>query len=140
MDTKAHVYPSRASVALEVQRPNALAKANSADKVMQAEKKYAGPTFHNSPAPESLPIPVFARSAGNSPTEPVMEKLPLPAPFFAEAASPQLNSTRPFVMQSPAPGWYGHYSMPMPASGHCKDDQLLEISQNLRMLLKIQSQ
>ncbi|KAF9943900.1 hypothetical protein BGZ70_005301, partial [Mortierella alpina] len=45
-------------------------KANSADRIMladrvAAEKKsalYAGPTFHNSPAPTSLPIPAFVSS------------------------------------------------------------------------------
>ncbi|KAF9354564.1 hypothetical protein BGX34_010944 [Mortierella sp. NVP85] len=156
VDSKPHrgdVYPSRASLPMELQqRPMVHTKTNSADKVMLVEKKsplYAGPTFHNSPAPTSLPIPVFARSAGNSPTEKT------PAPFFGEAASPQLNSTRPLVTAPPT--WNGHYSMPMSMNYNVPDrmatssypqlptapyngDQLMEISQNLRMLLKIQSQ
>ncbi|KAG0221622.1 hypothetical protein BGX31_009677 [Mortierella sp. GBA43] len=149
------VFPSRASLTVNVQRNVVHSKTNSMDN--KVEKKYAGPTFHNSPAPETLPIPVFAaaRSAGNSP----IEKLPPVAPFFAEAASPQLNSSRPLPLQAPAPapGWYGHYSMPAAMhygvpetmatssypnhmSGPYNGDQLMEISQNLRMLLKIQSQ
>ncbi|KAG0247092.1 hypothetical protein BG011_002051, partial [Mortierella polycephala] len=152
-------------------RPS-VSKANSADKVMladrvNADKKstlYAGPTFHNSPAPTSLPIPAFARSWGNSPIESAVEKLP-PSPFFAEAASPQLNSMRPQRTQSEASGWMAHNSMPgilphhasigvnfhlperMTTSSYSLDmptmheaDHLMEISQNLRNLLKIQSQ
>ncbi|KAK5823541.1 hypothetical protein F5H01DRAFT_137680 [Linnemannia elongata] len=149
-------------------RPN-VTKATSADKIMLAdrvvaEKKstlYAGPTFHNSPAPTSLPIPAFARSWGNSPVEPAVEKLPA-SPFFAEAASPQLNSLRPQRTQSETSGWTAHHSMPahsfnmgfnyqvpdrMATSGYPMDgptmhgtDQLMEISQNIRNLLKIPSQ
>jgi hypothetical protein len=149
-------------------RPN-VTKATSADKIMladrvAAEKKstlYAGPTFHNSPAPTSLPIPAFARSWGNSPVEPAVEKLPA-SPFFAEAASPQLNSARPQRTQSETSGWTAHHSMPahsfnmsynyqvperMATSGYPMDgptmhgtDQLMEISQNIRNLLKIPSQ
>lgn len=149
-------------------RPN-VTKATSADKIMladrvAAEKKstlYAGPTFHNSPAPTSLPIPAFARSWGNSPVEPAVEKLPA-SPFFAEAASPQLNSLRPHRTQSETSGWTAHHSMPahsfnmgfnyqvperMVTSGYPMDgptmqgtDQLMEISQNIRNLLKIPSQ
>ncbi|KAG0318564.1 hypothetical protein BGZ99_005593 [Dissophora globulifera] len=158
---------SRASHPMDIMmRPTSAMtiKSASADKVMLAdrapsEKKstlYAGPTFHNSPAPTSLPIPAFARSAGNSPSEPTLEKLPS-APFFGEAASPQLNSMRPQLAASSAPAWPGHYSMPMgqtynvpermatssftpQASGQYGVDQLMEISQSLRTLLKIQSQ
>ncbi|KAF9541105.1 hypothetical protein EC957_003386 [Mortierella hygrophila] len=149
-------------------RPN-VTKATSADKIMladrvAAEKKstlYAGPTFHNSPAPTSLPIPAFARSWGNSPVEPGVEKLPA-SPFFAEAASPQLNSLRPQRTQSETSGWTAHHSMPahsfnmgfnyqvperMATSGYPMDgpsmhgtDELMEISQNIRNLLKIPSQ
>ncbi|KAF9080481.1 hypothetical protein BGX23_002098 [Mortierella sp. AD031] len=149
-------------------RPN-VTKASSADKIMladrvAAEKKstlYAGPTFHNSPAPTSLPLPAFARSWGNSPVEPVVEKLPA-SPFFAEAASPQLNSLRPQRTQSENSGWTAHHSMPahsfnmgynyqvpgrMATSGYPMDgptmrgtDELMEISQNIRNLLKIPSQ
>ncbi|KAG0379216.1 hypothetical protein BGX24_001264 [Mortierella sp. AD032] len=149
-------------------RPN-VTKASSADKIMladrvAAEKKstlYAGPTFHNSPAPTSLPIPAFSRSWGNSPVEPAVEKLPA-SPFFAEAASPQLNSVRPQRTQSETSGWTAHHSMPahnftmgynypvperMATSGYPMDgptmhgtDQLMEISQNIRNLLKIPSQ
>ncbi|KAF9903184.1 hypothetical protein EC991_004092 [Linnemannia zychae] len=151
-------------------RPN-VSKATSADKIMladrvAAEKKstlYAGPTFHNSPAPTSLPIPAFSRSWGNSPVEPAVEKLPA-SPFFAEAASPQLNSLRPQRTQSETSGWTAHHSMPvhsfnmgmgynyqvpdrMATSGYPMDgptmhgtDQLMEISQNIRNLLKIPSQ
>ncbi|KAG0363316.1 hypothetical protein BGZ54_008215 [Gamsiella multidivaricata] len=164
------VYASRVAHPMEtmMQRP----KASSSDKVLMAdrvpvEKKstlYAGPTFHNSPAPTSLPIPAFARSANNSPAEAAVERLPS-APFFAEAASPQLNSMRPQLVQPFMGGWNGHYSMPMPMPtpmGHAYNvpermatssfaphthmstqpgvDQLMEISQNLRTLLKIQSQ
>ncbi|KAF8948067.1 hypothetical protein BGZ47_006612 [Haplosporangium gracile] len=151
-----------------VLRPN-VTKTTSADKIMladrvTAEKKstlYAGPTFHNSPAPTSLPIPAFARSWGNSPVEPAVEKLPA-SPFFAEAASPQLNSLRPQRTQSETSGWTAHHSMPahsfnmgynyqlperMATSGYPMDgptmhgtDQLMEISQNIRNLLKIPSQ
>ncbi|KAG0280675.1 hypothetical protein BGZ95_009231 [Linnemannia exigua] len=149
-------------------RPN-VTKTTSADKIMladrvAAEKKstlYAGPTFHNSPAPTSLPIPAFSRSWGNSPVEPSVEKLPA-SPFFAEAASPQLNSLRPQRTQSETGGWTAHHSMPahsftmgynyqvpdrMATSGYPMDgptmhetDQLMEISQNIRNLLKIPSQ
>ncbi|KAF9935133.1 hypothetical protein FBU30_007512 [Linnemannia zychae] len=148
-------------------RPN-VTKTASADKIMLAdriaEKKstlYAGPTFHNSPAPASLPIPAFARSWGNSPIEPAVEKLPVTT-FFAEAASPQLNSLRPQRTLSETSGWTAHHSMPvqnfnmgysyqvpehMATSGYPVDgpvmhgsDQLMEISQNIRNLLKIQSQ
>ncbi|GJJ71412.1 hypothetical protein EMPS_03762 [Entomortierella parvispora] len=88
-----------------------------------SEKKglYAGPTFHNSPAPTSLPIPAFTRSLGNSPVEPPVERLPS-APFFAEAASPQLNNMRiqEKALQYETMGWPGmHQSMPVPPSyGH----------------------
>ncbi|KAF9088709.1 hypothetical protein BGX29_000144 [Mortierella sp. GBA35] len=135
-------------------RPASADRAMLADRV-PAEKKnglYAGPTFHNSPAPTSLPIPSFARSLGSSPVEPLVEKLPS-APFFGEAASPQLNSMR---LQS-SPTWTGHHSTPREMhynvpdrmatssfvphdSGLHGSDQLMEISQNLRLLLKIQSQ
>ncbi|KAF9174851.1 hypothetical protein BGX21_001534 [Mortierella sp. AD011] len=134
-------------------------KASSADKVMLAEKKstlYAGPTFHNAPPPTSLPIPAFARSPANTPAEPTVERLPS-TPFFAEAASPQLNSMRPQMAQQQPTGWTGHHSMPVAhhynvpermatssftphAPGQYGVDQLMEISQNLRTLLKIQSQ
>ncbi|KAI8595153.1 hypothetical protein EDD21DRAFT_51875 [Dissophora ornata] len=161
-------FANRASHPLDMfLRPStAPVKAASVDKAIFAdrstvEKKsplYAGPTFHNSPAPTCLPIPAFARSAGNSPAEPAVERLPS-VPFFGEAASPQLNSMRPqmFTMQSSAPAWPAHYSMPMGQSynvpermatsnytphmvGQHGTDQLMEISQNLRTLLKIQSQ
>ncbi|KAF9567064.1 hypothetical protein EC968_003533 [Mortierella alpina] len=148
-------------------------KANSADRIMladrvAAEKKsvlYAGPTFHNSPAPTSLPIPAFVSSLGGNFAEPSM---PPPIPFFAEAASPQLNSMRPQRSQSETNGgWLAHQSMPglstrqdpffnghsplperMTSSTYTMDsppalhgpDHLTEISQNLRSLLKIQSQ
>ncbi|KAF9352122.1 hypothetical protein BGX26_010012 [Mortierella sp. AD094] len=146
---------------IDIQRPSPnVAKAPSADKVMLAEKKstlYAGPTFHNAPPPASLPIPAFARSPVNSPAEPAVERLPS-TPFFAEAASPQLNSMRPQMAQQQQPtGWTGHHSMPVAhhynvpermatssftphAPGQYGVDQLMEISQNLRTLLKIQSQ
>ncbi|KAG0261514.1 hypothetical protein BG011_000978 [Mortierella polycephala] len=176
-----YAHSNRAAHPMEtMQRPSVGAnKFNSADKVLladraPAEKKnglYAGPTFHNSPAPTSLPIPAFARSLGNSPVEPSVEKSPMP--FFGEAASPQLNSMRPLAQPSPvpmsqsmpmpmpmysaAPGWHGHYSMPMGMSYNVPErmatssvmphqtgmhgtDQLMEISHNLRTLLKIQSQ
>ncbi|KAF9977410.1 hypothetical protein BGZ75_010322 [Mortierella antarctica] len=149
------------------------AKANSADRIMladrvAAEKKsvlYAGPTFHNSPAPTSLPIPAFVSSLGGNFAEPPM---PPPIPFFAEAASPQLNSMRPQRTQSETSGgWLAHQSMPglstrqepsfnahyplperMKTSHYTMDSppalheasHLTEISQNLRSLLKIQSQ
>ncbi|KAF9149438.1 hypothetical protein BG015_008765 [Linnemannia schmuckeri] len=138
-------------------------RPDSADKVMLVERVpaeksglYAGPTFHNSPAPTSLPIPSFARSLGNSPVEPSVEKLPS-APFFGEAASPQLNSMRLQSSQQSIPNWSGYQSTPTGMSYNVPDhmatssfvphgsiphgsDQLMEISQNLRMLLKIQSQ
>ncbi|KAF9155453.1 hypothetical protein BG015_009829 [Linnemannia schmuckeri] len=156
----ASVYPT--DMGDGVLRPN-VTKATSADKIMladrvTAEKKstlYAGPTFHNSPAPTSLPIPAFARSWGNSPVEPAVEKLPA-SPFFAEAASPHLNSLRPQRTQSETSGWTAHHSMPAHSfnmgynyqtSGYSIDgptmhgtDQLMEISQNIRNLLKIPSQ
>ena len=148
-------------------------KTNSADRIMladrvAAEKKsalYAGPTFHNSPAPTSLPIPAFVGSLGGSFAEPPM---PPPIPFFGEAASPQLNSMRPQRTQSETSGgWLAHQSMPglstrqepsfnslyplperMAAANYTMEsssalhgvDHLTEISQNLRSLLKIQSQ
>ncbi|KAF9947568.1 hypothetical protein BGZ72_010469 [Mortierella alpina] len=158
----------RAAHPMEImQRPGASAyKASSADRVLladrvPAEKKsalYAGPTFHNSPAPTSLPIPAFARSAGNSPVEPSVEQLPLPALVFAEAASPQLNSMRPQMpVQNTTQHWHAHHSVPVGfgynvpermatssftphEAGKHGVDQLMEISQNLRTLLKIQSQ
>ncbi|KAF9307085.1 hypothetical protein BG003_000811, partial [Podila horticola] len=150
---------------LDTVRPN-VAKASSADKIMLADRVaeksrlYAGPTFHNSPAPNSLPIPTFSRSLGGSPVEPTVETIP--SPFFAEAASPQLNSMRQRT-QSETTGWTNHHSMPgmpfqpnglsyclpdrMATSGYSipeqhlhRPDRLTEISQNLRSLLKIQSQ
>jgi hypothetical protein len=146
---------------MEIHRSDPADKAMLADRI-PAEKKnglYAGPTFHNSPAPASLPIPSFARSLGNSPIEPLVEKLPS-APFFGEAASPQLNSMHiqsPQLSSLPS-NWNGHHSAPMGMNYNVPDrmatssfvphdsvphhgsDQLMEISQNLRMLLKIQSQ
>ncbi|KAG0294379.1 hypothetical protein BGZ96_001291 [Linnemannia gamsii] len=145
---------------MEMYRPDSADKVMLANRV-PAEKKnglYAGPTFHNSPAPTSLPIPSFARSLGNSPVEPSVEKHS--APFFGEAASPQLNS---MYLQSPqqsppTSNWSGHHSTPMGmnyfvpdrmatssfvphgSAPHHGSDELMEISQNLRMLLKIQSQ
>lgn len=140
-------------------------RPDSADKVMLAdrvptEKKnelYAGPTFHNSPAPTSLPIPSFARSLGNSSVEPLVEKLS--APSFGEAASPQLNSMylQSPQQSSPTSNGSGHHTPPMGMNYYVPDrmatssfvphstprhgsDQLMEISQNLRVLLKIQSQ
>ena len=147
------------------ERPNVV-KTNLADKIALADRVaeksrlYAGPTFHNSPAPNSLPIPAFSRSLGGSPVEPAIETIP--SPVFAEAASPQLNSMRQRT-QSETTGWNHHHSMPgMPfqpngfnyrlpdrmvtssysiSEHHVHGpDQLTEISQNLRNLLKIQSQ
>ncbi|KAF9571928.1 hypothetical protein EC968_010521 [Mortierella alpina] len=168
IQSQGHSSVGRASHPMEtMQRPTAGPfKASSADKALLAdrlpvEKKsalYAGPTFHNSPAPTSLPIPAFARSAGNSPVEPSVEQLPLPALFFAEAASPQLNSMRPQMPVHTTPQhWHSHYSVPVGfgynvpermatssftphEAGKHGVDQLMEISQNLRTLLKIQSQ
>ncbi|KAF9349723.1 hypothetical protein BGX26_012011 [Mortierella sp. AD094] len=152
-------------------RPN-MSKASSADEIMLAnrvvsEKKsaglYAGPTFHNSPDPTSLPIPAFSRSFGSSPSESQVEKSP--APFFGEAASPKLNSMRPQRTQSETSGRMSHQSMPgmtpyqlslglnynlpdrMATSSYTMDgpmlhgsDQLMEITQSLRSILKIPSQ
>ncbi|KAG0211682.1 hypothetical protein BGX28_007576 [Mortierella sp. GBA30] len=83
----------------EAQQRRSSAKTIPADKSVSVdrtanEKKinlYAGPTFHNSPAPTCLPIPAFGSPWRSSSVEPSM---PAPAPFFAEAASPQLNNTR----------------------------------------------
>ncbi|KAG0100280.1 hypothetical protein BGZ93_002852 [Podila epicladia] len=150
---------------LDTVRPN-VAKASSTDKIMSADRLaeksrlYAGPTFHNSPAPNSLPIPAFSRSLGGSPVEPTVEMVS--SPFFAEAASPQLNSMRQRT-QSETASWPNHHSMPgipfqtnglsyrlpdrMATSSYSipehhlhRSDQLTEISQSLRSLLKIQSQ
>ncbi|KAF9431704.1 hypothetical protein BGZ76_011806 [Entomortierella beljakovae] len=128
---------------------------------------YAGPTFHNSPDPTALPIPAFARPFEVT-TESHVEKLP--QPFFGEAALPQLNSMRPQRTQSETSGWMAHQSMPgmtpyqmnahqlnlgwtyqlterMVTSSYTTDgplmrgeDQLMEITQSLRSILKIQSQ
>ncbi|KAF8971995.1 hypothetical protein BGZ46_010174, partial [Entomortierella lignicola] len=114
-------------------RPN-MPKASSADEIMLAnrvnsEKKlaglYAGPTFHNSPDPTSLPIPAFSRpaSSGTSPAATESQVEQLPTPFFGEGASPQLNSMRPQLnnsnnivrpqrTQSETSGWIAHQSMP----------------------------
>ncbi|KAG0320083.1 hypothetical protein BG000_003696 [Podila horticola] len=181
----------------------------NSDRVNRPQEKnglYAGPTFHNSPAPTSLPIPAFLQaisessekatsSSSSTSSSPVVSTASTsPSPFFAEAASPQLNSARLPVHSEP--GWgpmphqsmppmmvpfhpqmmpmppmphmmpipYHHHSMPMPMAYHPhpphmgynynvpermatssftpneSSDQLLEISQNLRNLLKIQSQ
>ncbi|KAG0082158.1 hypothetical protein BGZ93_000606 [Podila epicladia] len=183
----------------------------NSDRVNRPQDKnglYAGPTFHNSPAPTSLPIPAFLQaisessekaavsSSSSTSSSPVVSSASTsPTPFFAEAASPQLNSARLPVHSEP--GWghsmphqsmppmmvpfhpqmmpmppmphmmpmpYHHHSMPMPMTYHPhpphmgynynvpermatssftpneSSDQLLEISQNLRNLLKIQSQ
>lgn len=168
IQSQGYPFVGKAAHPMEMmQRPSASAcKASSADRVLladrvPAEKKsalYAGPTFHNSPAPTSLPIPAFARSAGNSPVEPSVEQLPLTALFFAEAASPQLNSMRPQLsVQNSPQQWHSHHSVPVGfgynvpermatssftphEAGKHGVDQLMEISQNLRTLLKIQSQ
>ncbi|KAG0267616.1 hypothetical protein BGZ95_002811 [Linnemannia exigua] len=157
-------YVSRASAFQAHSSMDMMQRPGSADSVMLAgrvpvEKKnglYAGPTFHNSPAPTSLPIPSFGRSLGSSPVEPSAEKLPS-GPFFGEAASPQLNSLRLQYPQQPSPNWTGRHSTPLGVGYNVPDrmatssfvphgsashgsDQLMEISQNLRILLKIQSQ
>lgn len=151
-------------------RPN-VPKGNSADKVMLADRVaaerrtnlYAGPTFHNSPAPTCLPIPAFAKSwsNGNFATEPLVDNQPT-TPFFGDGASPHLNSMRPQRTQSDTTGWTAYNSLPeMPStvglsfqqpdhvvtSSYVADvpasqgtDQLIDIGQNLRSLLKIQSQ
>ncbi|KAG0348772.1 hypothetical protein BG004_004239 [Podila humilis] len=165
-------FGSGIALPIEMERPNVV-KASSADKIMLADRVaaeknrlYAGPTFHNSPAPNSLPIPAFTRSLGGSPVESTVETIPSPSSFFAEAASPQLNSMRQRT-QSENTGWTNHHSMPgmhfqrahiglnyqlpdrMATSSYSIPehpmqvsavDQLTEISQNLRTLLKIQSQ
>ncbi|KAF9405162.1 hypothetical protein BGZ94_003725 [Podila epigama] len=161
---------SAGGIPVDVLRPN-VTKASSADKIMLADRVtaeknrlYAGPTFHNSPAPASLPIPAFTRSLGGSPVETSVETIP--SPFFAEAASPQLNNSVRQRTQSETTGWTAHHSMPgMPfqrshmglnyqLSEHMGTmtysisehpyqscaDELTEISQNLRNLLKIQGQ
>jgi hypothetical protein len=188
--SSAPVMPqSRHGTMMASPQPHHLPRVYSVDKVFMTptpapaagEKKplYAGPTFHNSPAPTSLPIPAFTRSLGNSPTERPVERLPS-APFFAEATSPQLNSMRlqerPMMprLQHETMSWPGlhhhqsydnitsmsmghaHYNVPerMATSSYSPTlrqqqqhigggsgvDQLTEISHNLRMLLKIQSQ
>ncbi|KAG0054851.1 hypothetical protein BGZ83_010303 [Gryganskiella cystojenkinii] len=183
--SSAPVMPqSRHGIMMASPQPHHLPKVHMAATAVTGEKKglYAGPTFHNSPAPTSLPIPAFTRSLGNSPVETPVERLPS-APFFAEAASPQLNSMR-LQERSMVPqpqhdtmSWPGlhhnhhqyhsygnnnmqmgptHYNVPerMATSSYSPTlqqqqhigggrpgvDQLTEISQNLRMLLKIQSQ
>ncbi|KAG0226328.1 hypothetical protein B0O80DRAFT_427173 [Mortierella sp. GBAus27b] len=145
-----------------------VSKASSADKVTLAHRVvtepksilYAGPTFHNSPAPASLPIPAFATPlfSGTSGTELPFEN----QPFFGDGASPHLNSMRPQRTQSETTGWTAHHSLPgmssttgisyhipdrIATSSYVADgpathgtDQLMEISQSLRNLLKIQSQ
>ncbi|KAF9105319.1 hypothetical protein BGX27_009693 [Mortierella sp. AM989] len=140
-------------------RPN-MAKASSADEIMLAnrvtsEKKaatlYAGPTFHKSPDPTSLPIPAFSRPLGTSPAEPHTEKLT--SPFFGEAAAPQLNNMRPQRTQSETTGWMSHHSMPGMSPYQLSMGQnynfpdrmttssyTMEITQSLRSILKIQSQ
>ncbi|KAG0024913.1 hypothetical protein BGZ82_010328 [Podila clonocystis] len=201
--TQNYARQSFQSTELRSQGPNS-------DRVNRPQEKnglYAGPTFHNSPAPTSLPIPAFlqaisessektaASSSSSTSSSPVVSSASTsPSPFFAEAASPQLNSARLPVRSEP--GWghsphqsmppmmvpfhpqmmpmppmphmmpmpYHHHSMPMPMAYHPhpphmgynynvpermatssftpneSSDQLLEISQNLRNLLKIQSQ
>ncbi|KAK3813629.1 MAG: hypothetical protein J3R72DRAFT_61511 [Linnemannia gamsii] len=156
-------YVSRTSAFQALSSMDMMHRPGSADSVMLAgrvpEKKnglYAGPTFHNSPAPTSLPLPSFGRSVGSSPVEASVEKLPS-GPSFGEAASPQLNSMRLQYPHQPSPNWTGHHSTPLGMGYNVPDrmatssfvphgsvshgsDQLMEISQNLRMLLKIQSQ
>ncbi|KAF9431514.1 hypothetical protein BGZ76_000208 [Entomortierella beljakovae] len=138
---------------MDVQRPSI--NATTATSPEKKSTLYAGPTFHNAPPPASLPIPAFARSTASSPAEPIVEKLPS-MPFFGEAASPQLNSMRAQVTYA-TPNWSSHQSMPMGhhynvpermatssfiphAPGQYGSDELMEISQSLRTLLKIQSQ
>ncbi|KAF9577488.1 hypothetical protein BGW38_007268 [Lunasporangiospora selenospora] len=163
----------------------AVHRSSSASDMAPNKPKYAGPTFHNAPAPASLPLPSFHRSAG--PVEPVAvaQKSPQTMPFFAEAAAPHLNSMsyRAVEPMPPMTPWVGHLSMPaspnpyhhhqqhfqqhpyyshphhgsynvperMATSGFIPsespmtnggsgDDQLMEISRNIRMLLKIQGQ
>ncbi|KAF9287357.1 hypothetical protein BGZ74_001087 [Mortierella antarctica] len=200
--TQNYARQSFQSSELRSQGPNS-------DRVNRPQDKnglYAGPTFHNSPAPTSLPIPAFlqaisessekaaASSSSSTSSSPVVSSASTsPSPFFAEAASPQLNSARLHVHSEP--GW-GHsmphqsmppmmvpfhpqmmpmppmphmmpmpyHPMPMPMAYHPhpphmgynynvpermatssftpneSSDQLQEISQNLRNLLKIQSQ
>ncbi|KAF9932432.1 hypothetical protein BGZ65_004483 [Modicella reniformis] len=154
-----------ASVATDNQsRPN-VSKASSADKVMLADRVlaekrnnlYAGPTFHNSPAPTCLPIPAFAKSWGNGniETESSMDTLSS-TPFFGEGASPHLNSMRPLRTQSETTGWAAYPStdelshlLPdrIVTSNYMADtpmnygtDQFSDIAQDLRNLLKIQNQ
>ncbi|KAG0260510.1 hypothetical protein DFQ27_003492 [Actinomortierella ambigua] len=192
-------FGSASTLPLDTSRPN-VTKTSSADKVVLADrvaaekaKLYAGPTFHNSPAPTSLPIPAFSRSLSGSPLEPSAETLPT---TFAEASSPHLNSSRqrtqsdnysfnaiattkpmsvpgyplqlaqggvyphghhpqlsPYHAPPPAPQhpYQGHgygYNVPdrmatssfAPVNNNGQVDHLMEISHNLRTLLKIQSQ
>ncbi|KAF9118031.1 hypothetical protein BGW39_001560, partial [Mortierella sp. 14UC] len=129
---------TRTSTHLTYTSVDMMHRPNSADSVMFPERAptgkknglYAGPTFHNSPAPTSLPIPSFGRPLGNGPLEPLIEKLPS-GTFFGEATSPQLNSMRLQHSHHSSPHWTGSVSH--------GSDQLMEISHNLRMLLKIQS-
>ncbi|KAF9978388.1 hypothetical protein BGZ73_002567 [Actinomortierella ambigua] len=195
-------FGSASALPLDNARPN-VTKTSSADKVVLADrvaaekaKLYAGPTFHNSPAPTSLPIPAFSRSLGGSPMEPSVETLPT---TFPEASSPYLNSSRqrtqsdnysfntmvatkpmsipgyplppsqggvyphdhhhlaavyhppppvPPHLQHPYQGYGYGYNVPdrmatssfAPVNNEGQVDRLMEISQNLRTLLKIQSQ
>ncbi|KAG0234560.1 hypothetical protein BGW42_006445 [Actinomortierella wolfii] len=191
-------FGSASTLPLDGTRPN-VNKTTSADKVVLADrvatekaKLYAGPTFHNSPAPTSLPIPAFSRSLNGSPMESSVETLPT----FPEASSPHLNSSRqrtqsdnysfssmaatkpisipsyplassqggfpfghphpayppppplPSQHQPPMQGYGYGYNVPdrmatssfSPVNGDNDVDRLMEISQNLRTLLKIQSQ
>ncbi|KAF9924548.1 hypothetical protein FBU30_005520 [Linnemannia zychae] len=146
---------SRANVHQMYPSTETLSRSDSAEKAHSEKKNelYAGPTFHNSPAPTCLPIPSFARSVGSSPIEPSVEKLPTP-PFFGEAASPQLNSMSLRPPHQSSQQWTGHFSAPMGSMYNVPDrmatssfvphgnmsDELMEISQNLRTLLKIQTQ
>ncbi|KAF9415244.1 hypothetical protein BGZ94_000151 [Podila epigama] len=133
---KANIGSFAVSTAADLSlRPHSGQKAsNSAGNSPRQQEKnglYAGPTFHNSPAAASLPIPAFLQGmTGNSSPVVMSEEKSSstcsstsssPAPAFAEAASPQLNSARPQSLPQPQvqhqhSGWSGHQSMPVPTS------------------------
>ncbi|CAG8471995.1 18669_t:CDS:2, partial [Racocetra fulgida] len=77
---------SNAILALEEEMPS-----TSPDRLM-ASKLYAGPTFHNSPAPSDLPLPSFLSKPPSKESSPMTPNAVLPVFTPSRVPSPSLSS------------------------------------------------
>ncbi|CAG8503447.1 13790_t:CDS:2 [Acaulospora colombiana] len=72
--------------------PPSSRRLSSSPNRLMSSKLYAGPTFHNSPAPSDLPLPSFIGKSSSKESSPAMSNASLSVAVPSRASSPSLSS------------------------------------------------